>query len=85
MPGNGSPTWKIIAIATVTLIFALLSYMAQDMRAEVQLLKESKVDRAQYQTDIRELKSMVRCIYNWHVPDKYRMPDTEFYAPDKGK
>ena len=83
---NGSPTWKIIAVATVAALFALLGYLAKDVRTEIQTLKDTKVDKTQYQSDIRELKSMVRCIYNWHVPEKYRVPqDGGIFIGDKGE
>ena len=57
------PTWKTIAGLLITALWALSFWLFTDTRAEVKRLDRDKVDYAQYESDIKELKQTSRDIY----------------------
>ena len=69
------PTWKwVVAIACTIIGFLILQGM-NSINAQI----DSKVDKAVYESekardraDIAEIKRMVTCVYEWHLPADLR-------------
>ncbi len=74
--GNGKyPSWKWLVAVCIAVISWLVIQGVTSINAQI----EKKVDKATYEAerdadrkDMAEMKEMVRCIYNWHLPKDLR-------------
>lgn len=66
---NGYAKWFQVVLGV--LITIALSFGAYAV-AQIDTLKTTKLDKEQYQNDIREMKAQIQCIYNWHLPPELR-------------
>lgn len=74
--GNGKyPSWKWITAMALAIIAWLIVQGVGSINAQI----DKKVDKATYEAEkaadrkeISEMKEMIRCIYNWHLPRDLR-------------
>ncbi len=74
--GNGKYlSWKWVVGLAIAIAGWLIVQGVGSINAQI----ERKVDKATYEAekardrqDIAEMKEMVRCIYNWHLPKDLR-------------
>jgi len=76
MTTGQSPTWKAITGVLVSIVLGIGGYAfgttISDVKSEINTLKEKKLDKEQYQSDIQDIKKKVDKIYEWHLPHDLR-------------
>jgi hypothetical protein len=66
---NGYAKWfQLVLGILVTIALSFGGYAI----AQIDTLKNVKLDKEQYYKDMGEIKAKLDCIYNWHLPPELR-------------
>ncbi len=67
--GNRGPTWRIIASVMGAILLLALGWFGNYTHSEIKDLREKKVDKEQYNCDIREIKEGIAKLVNMHLKE----------------
>ena len=74
--GSRYPSWKWLAGFLVAILLTVSGYSfgtaISDVKANVLLLQEKKLDKEVYYVDMKDIKEKINAIYRWHMPKELR-------------